>query len=85
MNLEYYVDDLFEEWLKQKEQKKLEKKMVDSLMWGIPNGYSYRFVKFKKPLNQIDRTLLQSYIDKYKREFKENEVFLNTNLEGFNL
>lgn len=84
-NIEYVVDDLFEKWLEEKETKKLEKKMVNHIMWGIPNGYSYTSVKFIKPLNQIDRSLLQKYLDKYKKEFKEGEKFLNTNLVGFDL
>ena len=85
MNLEHKVDELFEEWLKQKETKKFEKKMVNSLLWGVPNGQTYHQVKFKVPLNQIPRERLQQFIDKYKEEFQEGEVFLNTNLEGFNL
>lgn len=84
-NIENFVDDLFEDWLKQKELKKLEKKMVDSLLWGVPNGSSYHQIKFKIPLTQIDRVKLQGYINKYKGEFKENEIFLNTNLQGFDL
>jgi len=84
-DMENKVDQLFEQWLKDKEVKKLEKKMVNHIMWGIPNGNSYTQMKFLKPLNQIDRNILQSFLDKYKKEFKEGEKFLNTNLIGFNL
>lgn len=84
-NLENVVDNLFEKWLHEKEQKKLEKKMETSIMWGVPNGFTYTQVSFKKPLNQIDKKILQSYLDKYKRTFKQGEKFLNTNLVGFDL
>jgi hypothetical protein len=84
-DLESVVDELFETWLKQKEVKKLEKKMVNHLMWGIPGGTSYTQMKFVKPLNEIDREIIQKFIDKYKKDFKEGVVFLNTNLVGFDL
>ena len=50
-------------------------------MWGKPNGLSYIQVKFKVPLAKIPLIQLQGFIDKYKKEFKEGDVFLNTNLE----
>jgi hypothetical protein len=82
-NLEHVVDDLFEKWLTDKELKKFEKKMINHIMWGVPNGSSHYHVKFLKPLNQIDREILQKFLNKYKKDFKTGEQFLNTNLEGF--
>ena len=84
-NLEVVVDTLFEEWLKQKEVKKMERKMKTSLLWGIPNGSSFRQVNFKRPLNTFPHTLVQEQIDKWKEKFEDGEVYLNTNLDGFNL
>jgi hypothetical protein len=55
--------------------------MVDTVMWGIPNGHSYTQVKFKVPLAQIPTEKLQGYLDKYKKDFDKDEKFLNTNLE----
>ena len=81
MDLETFIDDLLEKHLKEKEQSKLTKKMVDTVMWGIPNGHSYTQVKFKVPLAQIPTEKLQSYLDKYKKDFDKDEKFLNTNLE----
>ena len=81
MNLAHFIDDLIEAELEKKEQKKLEKKMVDTIMWGIPNGTSYVQVKFKVPLSKIPIIQLQSFINKYKLEFEKGHVFLNTNLE----
>ena len=85
MDLELVVDTLFEDWLNEKEKKKVERKMKNSLLWGVPKSSSYQQVKFKRPLSEIPKPLLQNYIDKYKTEFKEGEVYLNTNLDGFNL
>jgi hypothetical protein len=79
--LESVIDDLVSAEINKKEQKKLEKKMVDHIMWGKPNGATYSLVKFKIPLKQIPPNTLQAYIDKYREKFKEGEVFLNTNLE----
>ena len=85
MNLEHFIDNLIEDELKKKEQKKLEKKMVDTIMWGKPNGHSYTQVKFKVPLAKIPTTRLQEFVDKYKKEFKSGDEFLNTNLEALGI
>lgn len=82
MNLEHFIDDLIEAELKKKEQKKLEKKMADTIMWGKPNGHSYMQAKFKIPLAKIPLFKLQEIVDKYKKEFKEGDEFLNTNFEA---
>ena len=82
MDLEHFIDDLIEQELRNKDKKKFEKKMVNTVMWGVPNGHSYTQVKFKVPLSQIPLAQLQGYIDKYKNDFKDGQVFLNTNLEA---
>jgi hypothetical protein len=81
MNLETFIDELLEKHLKEKDQIKLTKKMVNTIMWGVPNGHSYMQVKLSKPLAECNIVSLQNTIDKYKKEFKEGEQFLNTNLE----
>jgi len=63
----------------------LEKKMLDTIMWGKPNGHSYTQVKFKVPLAKVPTTRLQEIVDKYKKEFKSGDKFLNTNLEGLGI
>jgi len=85
MNLEHFVDDLFEHWLKQKEVKKLERKMKTHLMWGVPNGNSYKSVNYKRPLTDFPPNVLQQEIDKWKQQFEVGEEILNTNLGNFNL
>ena len=85
MNLEHFIDDLVTAELEKKEKKKMEKQMANSIMWGKPKGHSYSQVKFKIPLAQIPTTRLQEVVDKYKKELKEGEVFLNTNLESLGI
>jgi len=85
MNLEFIIDELVEAELKRKDAKKFEKKMVNRLMWGIPNTNRYTEVKFTKPLAQIPLLQLQVIVNKYKAQFKEGQVFLNTNLEGLGI
>jgi hypothetical protein len=85
MNLEHFIDDLVHAELEKKEQKKLEKQMANSIMWGKPKGHSYSQVKFKVPLAEIPTTRLQEVVDKYKKELKEGDVFLNTNLESLGI
>ena len=81
MNLTHFIDDLVTAELEKKEQKKLEKKMIDAILWGRPNGHSYTLVKFKMPLSKIPLMQLQGVVNKYKTELKEGEQFLNTNFE----
>ena len=81
MNLTHFIDNLVTAELEKKEKKKLEKKMLDAILWGKPNGSSYTLVKFKMPLSTVPLIQLQSLINKYKTELKEGEQFLNTNLE----
>jgi hypothetical protein len=85
MNLEHFIDDLVHAELEKKEKKKFEKQMVNSIMWGKPKGHSYSQVKFKVPLAEIPTTRLQEVVDKYKKELKEGDVFLNTNLESLGI
>ena len=85
MNLTHFIDNLIEDELKKKEKKKLEKKMLDTIMWGKPNGHSYTQVKFKVPLAKFPTDRLQEIVDKYKKEFKSGDEFLNTNLEALGI
>jgi hypothetical protein len=85
MNLENFIDDLVHEELKRRDQKKfekqLEKRMEKSIMWGIPNGNSYREIRQKQPLSAYNVTALQGLVDRVKKDFKAGEQFLNTNFE----
>lgn len=81
MNLENFIDELVEAELKKKDQKKLEKKMINHIMWGVPNSSSYIQVKLPMPVSSYPLPVLQEAIDRYKNGFKTGEQFLNTNLE----
>jgi len=81
MNLENFIDELVEASQSEKEQKKLEKKMINTIMWGQPKGRSYAQVKLPQPITSYPLPAIQKTIDSYKKEFKEGDVFLNTNLE----
>jgi len=82
MNLEHYLDNLFEEHLKAKEKAKLTKKMEKGILIG--NDYSYRIIGFKVPLSKVwtedpnffSKTLKDS-LDKYA---KNGHKLLNTNI-----
>lgn len=85
MNLEHFIDDLVDEQIRMKEQKKFEKKFTNCIIWGVPGANSYREVKFRVPLSQIPTAQLQQYVDKYKAQFEKGEQFLNNNLKQLNI
>ncbi len=85
MNLENFIDQLVQDELIKKEQKKLEKKFVNCIVWGVPNGGIYTQAKFKVPLNIIPKDKLQPIVDKYKLGLKDGEKILNTNLEALGI
>ena len=79
------VDEVFNEMEKAKAAKKLEKKMDQYVMWGVPGANSHTEVKFTIPLAQIPTAKLQACINKYMATFKPGEQFLNTNLNELGL
>lgn len=81
MDLETFIDELLDKHLKEKEKIKLEKKMVDAIIFGVPNGYSYTQIKQNRPLASFPVESLQKAIDNLKAKFKNGEVIMNTNLE----
>lgn len=85
-DLESLVNELFDDAEVKKEQKKIAKKMVNTIMWGVPNGSTYTQSKFKLPFTVAHRFQLQKYIDeKVKPSLKEGEVILNTNLQALGI
>ena len=80
------IDDAeFDRMEKAKEAKKLEKKFENHVIWGVPNAPSYTQVKFSHPLSKYPKDKLQEAIDKYKKNFKPGEVFLNTNFSALGI
>ena len=84
--LEGAIDEQLEEYLKAKAQKKFEKYMVDAILFGVPNGYSYTRIKFKVPLSKINPLALQQKVNEIKKkECTNGVVILNTNLEALGI
>lgn len=79
-DISFLIDEVFNKLERAKQAKKLEKKMVQSVMWGVPGGENYIEQKFRIPLSEIPAYKLQAYLDKYMSEFKAGEEFLNNNL-----
>ena len=81
--LENTIDELLEEFLKEKEEKKKLKLMEKSIMFGIPNGNSYRTITWtKKLLSEVPRLQLQQTLNETRKKYcKDGVVILNTNLE----
>ena len=92
MNLEMLVDNLFEEYITTKERgkflKKREKACLNSIVFGSPNGTSYRSFGWKQKGITIEQlkltpngvTAIKNAIASAKKECGEGEVILNTNL-----
>jgi len=80
--LESMIDDQFENYLKAKEEKKVQKLFQTALVFGKPNGSSYKYMKFKVPLSTIPMTKLVFYVAKLVNEnCHDGVVLLNTNFK----
>ena len=81
-SLESVIDGLLEDWLKAKETKKFENKMLKAVLVGSPdkNRGSYSYYNFKKPLSEIPVKPLQDAVNRIKAKLTEGNVILNTNL-----
>lgn len=80
--LESAIDEQFELYLKAKADKKMQKLFQTALVVGVPNGNSYRYMKFKVPLSTIPETKLTFYVAKIVSDHCHDGVeLLNTNLK----
>ena len=80
--LESEIDDLFESWLKVKEDKKFEKQMEKGLLYGKDKRFSYSIVSWNVPIKAMLMSDKGKAIIKQKIfEIKQcgDEVF-NTNI-----
>jgi len=86
-SLESVIDTLLEDWLKAKQIKKFEKKMIKAILVGSPdeNRSSYHYYNFKRPLSTIPKDYLQRRVDHIKTELNAGDVILNTNLEALGI
>ena len=86
-DLESVVDDLLNEKIKEKEQKKIDKLCLTSIVYGVPDGISYSYIGFKgKPkLEDIKKTAqgqkaLENLVKKVKSGLEKGQVIFNTNI-----
>lgn len=83
--LEGAIDDQLDNWLKAKDQKKMEKKMQTGILVGRPNGMSYSYYNFKRPLSEIPLSQLAASLSRITDKLKAGEVILNTNLDALGI
>ena len=86
-SLESVIDQLLEDWLKAKETKKFERKMLKAVLVGSPDEdrNSYSYYSFKIPLAKVNKGHLQAAINTIKSKLKNGEVIINTNLEALGI
>lgn len=81
-SLEGVIDELVEEHLKAKEQKKIQKLYTTAIVFGMPNGCSYRYLNFKRPLTELPIVALKAHVAKIiNTSLKKGEQILNTNFK----
>ena len=80
--LEDAIDKQLELYLKAKEQKRMSKLFQTAIVFGKPNGYSYRYMNFKQPLSNVPMTKLVFYVAKVVSDHcHDGVVILNTNFK----
>jgi hypothetical protein len=80
-NMENLVDELFENWLKAKDNKKLEKKMESNFLVRRADGNIALSGWKNRTLAQMPLPALQMTYDNIKKQLKTGETIINTNLE----
>ena len=87
-NLDIIIDEMLEVIEKEKGAKKMVKEFDTKICAGVPNGDSYRFWTFGKPvrkLNTLTTANLQVNVDAIKAKLKDGEVILNKNLQALGI
>ncbi len=89
MDLEFFIDELVDGDLKEKEQarfkKKMEKEMLTGIVVGVPDTGKYGFYNLRKPLSTIPKGQLHAHILSIRTKLKKGEKVLNTNLEALGI
>lgn len=87
-SLESIIDDLVFEKEKAKEQKKIDKLCETNIVFGKPNGYSYRYIGFngRPKIDDVKKSIvgqksLEKLINRVKGELREGEIIFNKNLD----
>ena len=86
-DLESVVEDLLNEKIAEKEQKKIDKLCLANIVYGIPGGASYSYIGFKgKPkLEDIKKTAagqkaIENLLNKVKSQLGQGQVIFNKNI-----
>jgi len=86
ITLEDYINDMLIEHQKAKEMKKMQKLMLTSFVIGVPNGASYSYINYKKPLSSMPKVWLQGRLENIIKMHCAGEAeILNTNLKELGL
>jgi hypothetical protein len=87
-SLESVIDNLLFEKEKAKEEKKIIKLCETHIVFGKPNGYSYRMIGFngKQKFADVKKSIvgqkaLEKLINRVKGELREGEIIFNKNLD----
>ena len=87
-SLESVIDDLVFEKEKAKEQKKIDKLCETYIVYGKPNGMTYRYIGYngRKKIADLKKSIagqkkLEKLINKVQGELKEGEIIINKNLD----
>lgn len=82
VTLESEIDDLFEQWLKAKADKKFEKQMEKGLLYGTDKRFSYHIVSWNVPIKAMLMTDKGKEVLRKKiLDIKQNgETVFNTNI-----
>lgn len=87
-SLESVIDDLLFEKEKAKEQKKIDKLCETNIVFGKPNGMTYRYIGFngRPKIADVKKTIigqkaLEKLINRVKGELREGEIIFNKNLD----
>ena len=85
VDLESYIDDVYNKQEEAKQAKKFQAKMVKkfetAIVFGVPNAGEYEQFDLKNSLSKYPKTELQKFLDqRVKPLCKDGVVILNTNL-----
>lgn len=82
MNLDMFVDELFQKCEDEKFLHNLKKNEIDHVIYGLPSGDGYFIRKYRTPLSEIPLPYLIAELNKIKiNDFKKGYIFFNTNFK----
>jgi len=88
-SLESVIDNLLENWLEARHNKKVKAKMhklmQTCILVGSPLENNYSYYNFKRPLSSLSQPQLQASVNRITKQFEQGEVILNTNLEALGI